>query len=227
MGMKRVLICEDEHSIREVLSINLVRRGFVVFEAASGEEALRIFDNTPSLDIAVLDVMLPQMDGFTVCRELRKRSNDIGIVMLTARTQESEKVQAFRLGADDYVTKPFGTSELIARLEALERRLNRSDNGQLISGDFVLDLRSHTLKQAGNPIELTQVEFQLMQCFLENIGSPISRKDILARVWGAVDYGDDKIVDVNIRRLRLKIESNPSEPRYIVTVWGKGYCWYE
>ncbi|MBQ9965089.1 MAG: response regulator transcription factor [Clostridia bacterium] len=225
--MKRILICEDERSIREMVSINLSRRGFTVFEASSGEEALQIYDTTPNLDIAVLDVMLPKMDGFAVCRELRKRNADMGIVMLTARSQETEKVKAFQLGADDYVTKPFGISELIARLEALGRRMARTDIGDLASGEFSLDLRTHTLKRSGELIELTQVEFQLMQCFLENIGTPISRKDILLYVWGTSYYGDEKIVDVNIRRLRLKIEKDPSEPRHIVTVWGKGYCWYE
>ncbi len=225
--MKRILICEDERSIREMLAINLSRRGFAVFEAASGEEALRIYDNTPNLDVALLDVMLPQMDGFTVCRELRKRNANMGIVMLTARSQETEKVTAFRLGADDYVTKPFSTSELLARIEALCRRMARTDNGDLSSGEFALDLRTHTLKKNGAPIELTQVEFQLMQCFLENIGLPMSRKEILNRVWGSAYFGDEKIVDVNIRRLRLKIEEDPSEPCHIVTMWGKGYCWYE
>jgi DNA-binding response OmpR family regulator len=227
MIMKRVLICEDESAIREMLAINLSRHGFTVFEAVSGEEALQVYDNTPNIDVVLLDVMLPKMDGFTVCGELRKRSDEIGIVMVTARSQETEKVRAFRLGADDYITKPFSTSELIARLEALGRRMARADTAELMSGDFVLDLHAHTMKRCGVPIELTQVEFQLMRCFLERVGQPISRKDILTHVWGETYFGDEKIVDVNIRRLRLKIENNASEPDHIVTVWGKGYCWYE
>ncbi len=225
--MNYILICEDERPIRELLSVNLSRHGYRVLEAASGEEALRIYDSTPHIDVAILDLMLPQMDGYAVCEELRKRNDRMGIIMLTARAQEAEKVKAFRLGADDYVTKPFSASELIARISALERRISRSETGELTSGEFVLNLRSHTLKRSGEPIELTQVEFQLMQCFLENIGQPVSRQDILMRVWGAEYFGDEKIVDVNIRRLRLKIEPIPSEPRHIVTVWGTGYCWYE
>lgn len=223
--MTRVLVCEDERPIRELLAINLKRYGYEVFEAVSGEEALQVFDETPDIELALLDLMLPKMDGFAVCEALRERDASMGIVMLTARAQESEKVKALKLGADDYVTKPFSPSELAARLEALERRISRSKSSVLRSGEFVLDLRTHTLKKSEKPIELTQVEFQLMQCFLENQGRPLSRVDILHRVWGEEYFGEEKIVDVNIRRLRMKIESSASDPRHIVTVWGTGYCW--
>ncbi len=223
--MTRVLVCEDERPIRELLAINLKRYGYEVFEAVSGEEALQVFDETPDIELALLDLMLPKMDGFAVCEALRERDASMGIVMLTARAQESEKVKALKLGADDYVTKPFSPSELAARLEALERRISRSKSSVLRSGEFVLDLRTHTLKKSEKPIELTQVEFQLMQCFLENQGRPLSRVDILHRVWGEEYFGEEKIVDVNIRRLRMKIENSASDPRHIVTVWGTGYCW--
>ncbi len=223
--MSRILVCEDERPIRELLTINLKRYGYEVFEATSGEEALQVYDETPNLQLALLDIMLPKMDGFAVCEALRKRDASMGIVMLTARAQESEKIRALKLGADDYVTKPFSPSELAARLEALERRIARSKSSALQSGVFTLDLRTHTLKKAGKPIDLTQVEFQLMQCFLENQGCPLSRVEILHRVWGEEYFGEEKIVDVNIRRLRMKIENSASEPQHIVTVWGTGYCW--
>ena len=225
--MSRVLVCEDERPIRELLAINLERYGYEVFEAASGEEALRVYDKTPCIDLALLDIMLPQMNGFSVCEALRERDASVGIVMLTACAQESEKIKALKLGADDYVTKPFSPSELIARLEALERRIVRSKSSVLRSGEFVLDLRARTLKKADKSIDLTQVEFQLMQCFMENPGRPLSRVDILHRVWGEEYFGEEKIVDVNIRRLRMKIENSAADPRYITTVWGTGYCWNE
>lgn len=225
--MTRVLVCEDERPIRELLAINLKRYGYEVFEASSGEEALRVFDETPDILLVILDLMLPQMDGFSVCKALRERDASMGIVMLTARAQECEKIKALKLGADDYVTKPFSPSELVARLEALERRISHSKSSVLQSGKFILDLRTHTFKKAEEPIELTQIEFQLMQYFLENQGRPLSRLDILHRVWGEEYFGEEKIVDVNIRRLRMKIENSASDPRHIVTVWGTGYCWSE
>ena len=231
--MKRILVCEDESSIREFVVINLKRSGYEVLEAGSGEDALRLYDEEQgNVDIALLDIMLPGMDGFAVCRELRERSDTIGIIMLTARTQEMEKVGGLMMGADDYVTKPFSPSELVARVDALQRRVAavRARNEvnyleELHSGDFILNLRSRTLKKRGQPVELTQVEFQIMEYFFTNPGKALSRTDILTRVWGEEYFGEEKIVDVNIRRLRMKIEDTPSEPRYILTVWGLGYKW--
>jgi DNA-binding response OmpR family regulator len=176
--------------------------------------------------------MLPGMDGFAVCRELREQSDTMGIIMLTARTQEMEKVGGLMMGADDYVTKPFSPSELMARIDALYRRVNAARSREevnyieeVMNGDFILNLRSRSLKKRGQPVELTQVEFQIMEYFFTNPGKALSRTDILSRVWGEEYYGEEKIVDVNIRRLRMKIEEDPSEPRYIVTVWGLGYKW--
>ena len=231
--MKRILVCEDEASIREFVVINLKRSGYEVVEAGSGEEALKKFDeDRDGIDMALLDIMLPGMDGFAVCRELRQRSESMGIIMLTARTQEMEKVGGLMMGADDYVTKPFSPSELVARVDALQRRVAavRARNEvnyleELHSGDFILNLRSRTLKKRGQPVELTQVEFQIMEYFFTNPGKALSRTDILTRVWGEEYFGEEKIVDVNIRRLRMKIEDTPSEPRYILTVWGQGYKW--
>ena len=231
--MKRILVCEDEASIREFVVINLKRSGYEVVEAGSGEEALKKFDeDRDGIDMALLDIMLPGMDGFAVCRELRQRSESMGIIMLTARTQEMEKVGGLMMGADDYVTKPFSPSELVARVDALQRRVAavraRTEVNyleELHSGDFILNLRSRTLKKRGQPVELTQVEFQIMEYFFTNPGKALSRTDILTRVWGEEYFGEEKIVDVNIRRLRMKIEDTPSEPRYILTVWGLGYKW--
>lgn len=231
--MKRILVCEDETSIREFVVINLKRSGYEVTEAGSGEEALEKFDGEKgNFDIALLDIMLPGMDGFAVCRELRQRSENIGIIMLTARTQEMEKVGGLMMGADDYVTKPFSPSELMARVDALHRRVTAAKARdevnfleEVTSGDFVLNLRSRTLKKKGQLVELTQVEFQIMEYFFANPGKALSRTDILSRVWGEEYFGEEKIVDVNIRRLRMKIEDDPSEPRYILTVWGLGYKW--
>lgn len=231
--MKRILVCEDETSIREFVVINLKRAGYEVIEAGSGEEALEKYgEESGNVDIALLDVMLPGMDGFAVCRELRQRSETIGIIMLTARTQEMEKVGGLMMGADDYVTKPFSPSELVARVDALHRRVTaiRSRDEvnyleEIVSGDFTLNLRSRSLKKNDRPVELTQVEFQIMEYFFTNPGKALSRTDILTRVWGEEYFGEEKIVDVNIRRLRMKIEDDASAPQYILTVWGLGYKW--
>ncbi|MBQ4617115.1 MAG: response regulator transcription factor [Clostridia bacterium] len=231
--MKRILVCEDEVSIREFVVINLRRSGYDVIEAGSGEEALERYDRADEKpDIALLDIMLPGMDGFAVCRGLRERSDSMGIIMLTARTQEMEKVGGLMMGADDYVTKPFSPSELVARVDALYRRVDAARQRyevqyleEIRQGDFVLNLRNRTLLRDGKPVELTQLEFQIIEYFFTNPGKPLSRTDILHRVWGEDYFGEEKIVDVNIRRLRMKIEVNPSSPEHIMTVWGLGYKW--
>ncbi|MBE6758037.1 MAG: response regulator transcription factor [Ruminococcaceae bacterium] len=230
--MKRILVCEDEKAIREFVVINLKRHGYDVIEAGSGEAALEAFHRQETaVDIALLDVMLPGIDGFAVCRELRRHSPTMGIIMLTARTQEADKISGFNTGADDYITKPFSPAELMARVEALYRRVASSKKEdevylqEIVSGEFVLDLRARTLKHKGVPLELTQVEFQIMEYFFTNPDKALSRSDILTRVWGEDYFGEEKIVDVNIRRLRMKVEQDSSEPRHIVTVWGLGYKW--
>ncbi len=230
--MKRILVCEDETAIREFVVINLKRHGYDVIEAASGESALDQFRaQKETVDIALLDVMLPGMDGFSVCRELRRHNPTMGIIMLTARTQEADKINGFNTGADDYITKPFSPAELVARVEALYRRVASSKKEddvylqEIVSGEFVLDLRARTLKHRGVPLELTQVEFQIMEYFFANPDKALSRNDILTRVWGEDYFGEEKIVDVNIRRLRMKVEQDSSEPQHIITVWGLGYKW--
>lgn len=231
--MKKILVAEDEATIREFIVINLKRSGYEVIEACNGEDALRKYEeNNGKVDVAILDVMMPVMDGFSVCKELRKSNDSIGIIMLTAKTQEMDKVTGLMLGADDYVTKPFSPSELMARVDALYRRVAlaelRAENNfkeELVSGNFVLNLRNRTLRKNGKLVDLTQVEFQLMEYFLSNPGAALDRTDILNHVWGDAYVGELKIVDVNVRRLRMKIEDEPSAPQYIVTVWGLGYKW--
>lgn len=231
--MKKIMIVEDEAAIREFEAINLKRVGYTVVEAGSGEEALDLYDNeTEGIDIALLDISMPGMDGFTLCKELRKRSQSLGIIMLTARTQEMDKISGLMIGADDYITKPFSPTELLARVDSLYRRVEMhlakpvtviSDD--IVLGEFTLNLRRRTLLKNGNNIELTQVEFQMVEYFFNNPDVALDRTDILNKVWGANYYGEEKIVDVNVRRLRMKIEDNPSEPKYLMTVWGTGYKW--
>lgn len=229
--MKKILIVEDEDAIREFEAINLKRVGYITEEAASGEEALEIYENSEDgFDIALLDVMMPGMDGFTLCKELRKRSDSIGIIMLTAKSQEMDKISGLMLGADDYITKPFSPTELLARVDSLYRRVSMHSSAvaptdEITIGKFTLNLRRRTLLKEGRNIELTQVEFQMMEYFFTNPDTALSRTDILKRVWGDNYYGEEKIVDVNIRRLRMKIEDKPSSPDHIITVWGMGYKW--
>jgi len=230
--MKRILICEDETAIREFEAINLNRAGYETVEADCGEAALDIFNtDVIGFDIALLDIMMPGMDGIQLCKEIRKTNQQIGIIMLTAKSQEMDKISGLMTGADDYITKPFSPAELLARVDSLYRRVTRqsvevkSDPNQLILGDFVLDLRKRTLTKKGENIELTQVEFQMMEYFFANPDVALGREQILAQVWGDDYFGEEKIVDVNVRRLRMKIEDDPSIPTHLATVWGMGYKW--
>ena len=231
--MKRILIVEDEAAIREFEAINLKRVGYNVEEAGSGEEALDIYDNElEGFDIALLDISMPGMDGFTLCKELRKRSETLGIIMLTARTQEMDKISGLMLGADDYITKPFSPTELLARVDSLYRRVEMHSSkiqavvsDDITLGEFTLNTRRRTLLKNGVNIELTQVEFQMIEYFFNNPDIALDRTDILNRVWGSNYYGEEKIVDVNMRRLRKKIEDDPSDPKRLITVWGMGYKW--
>ena len=229
--MKKILIVEDEEAIRSFEAINLKRVGYTTVEAGSGEEALQIYDAEPDFDIALLDISMPGMDGFALCTELRKRSQTLGIIMLTARTQEMDKISGLMLGADDYITKPFSPTELLARVDSLYRRVGMNNTvapiptDEIKLGDFVLNMRRHTLQKKGKDIELTQVEFQIIEYFFTNPDMALDRTDILNKVWGESYFGEEKIVDVNIRRLRMKIEDEPSAPKHLVTVWGMGYKW--
>ncbi|MDY4254450.1 MAG: response regulator transcription factor [Oscillospiraceae bacterium] len=233
--MKRILVAEDEKSIREFIVINLARNGFEVVEAENGERALQLYDeNNGNFDIALLDIMMPIVDGLEVCKQLRRKSSTLGIIILTARTQEMDKVTGLLVGADDYVTKPFSTSELMARIDAVYRRVtvnrvyreqSREKGNTIELGEFVLNLRSRSLTKNSKQIELTQVEFQIMEYFFTHPNVALERGEILKHVWGNMYYGDDKVVDVNIRRLRMKVEDDPSSPRHLTTIWGVGYKW--
>ena len=202
--IKKILVLEDESGIRSFVVINLRRNGYEPIEAATGEEALAAIASAPDIDVALLDVMLPDIDGFEVCRRIRASGSKMGVIMLTALGQEMDKVTGLMNGADDYVTKPFSPAELIARVDALCRRLGAAEEPE-------------------EP-ELTS-GYSIMKLFMENPGKALSREDILENVWGADYKGELKIVDVNIRRLRIKIEDNPTSPEYITTIWGYGYKW--
>ena len=231
--MRKILVVEDEDAIREVVALNLRLAGYEVTEAASAEQALAVFSPPAGFDVAVLDIMLPGMNGFSLCETIRRDSASIGIIMLSAKTLETDKIKGLSIGADDYMTKPFSVSELLARVEALVRRVGRQGaspgapepDGRMVSGVFVLDQKSRVLYKNGTPIDLTQVEFQIMELFFANPGVALVREKILEGVWGENYFGDVKIVDVNIRRLRMKIEDEPSAPKHILTVWGYGYRW--
>ena len=231
--MRKILVVEDEDAIREVVALNLRLAGYEVTEAASAEQALAVFSPPAGFDVAVLDIMLPGMNGFSLCETIRRDSASIGIIMLSAKTLETDKIKGLSIGAEDYMTKPFSVIELLARVEALVRRVGRQGassaapepDGRMVSGVFVLDQKSRVLYKNGTPIDLTQVEFQIMELFFANPGVALVREKILEGVWGENYFGDVKIVDVNIRRLRMKIEDEPSAPKHILTVWGYGYRW--
>ena len=226
--MRKVLVLEDEDNIRSFVVINLKRAGYDTVEASSGEEALEKLKRNPDVKVALLDVMLPGIDGFEVCRRIRGSNPQIGIIMLTARSQEMDKVTGLMTGADDYVTKPFSPAELTARVDALYRRAggtNAEESGIITQQPFVLNTRNRTLEKNGQRIKLTQVEYNVMKLFMDNPGKALSREEILEAVWGRDYYGEVKIVDVNIRRLRIKIEDDATSPTYITTVWGYGYKW--
>ncbi len=226
--MKKVLILEDEVSIRSFVVINLQRAGYEAIEAGTGAEALAQLQQHPDIGVAILDIMLPDTDGFEVCRTIRATNKQIGIIMLTARTQEMDKVTGLMTGADDYVTKPFSPAELTARIDALYRRLGgetAAEQTQIAQGPFLLNTRNRTLEKNGQRIKLTQVEYSIMKLFMSNPGRALSREEILSTIWGRNYDGELKIVDVNIRRLRIKIEDDTANPTYLTTVWGFGYKW--
>ena len=227
--MRKVLVLEDEENIRSFVVINLKRAGYETIEAATGEEALARIKEDSGIRVALLDIMLPGIDGFEVCRRIRAMDSKIGVIMLTARTQEMDKVTGLMTGADDYVTKPFSPAELTARVDALFRRTGGEEEAaspdELRQPPFLLNTRNRTLEKNGRLVKLTQVEYGMVKLFMENPGKALSREEILDVVWGKDFFGELKIVDVNVRRLRIKIEDNPTKPTYVNTVWGYGYKW--
>lgn len=231
MTFKNILVCEDEDAIRDFVVINLKRAGYDVTDVNCGEDALKEFElSGGKFSVVILDIMMPGISGLEVCKAIREKDSRIGIIMLTAKSQEVDKIQGLTGGADDYITKPFSPLELVARVDAVFRRISNTaksaDNKQYIaSGPFSLDVQSRTVTKNNEPIELTQIEYELMEYFITNEGVALDRNSILKKVWQDEYNIDDKIVDVNVRRLRMKIEDNPSSPSYIQTVWGYGYRW--
>lgn len=226
--MKKVLILEDEENIRSFVVINLRRAGYETVEAGTGQQALDQLAANPDVGVAILDIMLPDMDGFEVCRRIRAVNKHMGIMMLTARVQEMDKITGLMTGADDYVTKPFSPAELTARVDALFRRIGGEtfqEPENIIREPFILNTRAHTLEKNGKPIRLTQVEYAIVKLFMTNAGRSLSREEILEHVWGQDYEGELKIVDVNIRRIRIKLEDDATNPKYLTTVWGFGYKW--
>ncbi len=229
--MSKILIVEDDSSIRSIIKINLVRNNYDILEAKNGEIAKQLLLENEDISIAILDIMLPDISGLDLCDIIRDTYPQMGIIMLTARVQEKDKILGLEKGADDYMTKPFSPAELMARVNALQRRVQSSEKKMIEAiikrGPFELNIGSRQCFKNSAEIILTPTEFMIMKLFFYKIGETLSRNDLLNEIWGENFYGDMKIVDVNIRRLRRKIEDDPSNPMYIQTVWGKGYKWNE
>lgn len=228
MMEKKILIIEDEDAIRGFVKINFERNKYIVLEAASGEDGIEVVKQEKP-DVVILDIMLPGIDGFKVCEILRQGFPHIGIIMLTARNLEMDRIMGLEFGADDYVVKPFNPMELVLRVEALLRRMetktDKVRNAIIYSGPFKLDPYSQRAYKDGNELDITPKEYLLLKLFMENPGRAFTRDELLDLVWGYNFIGDSKIIDVNIRRLRTKIEDSPSRPVYIETIWGTGYRW--
>ena len=225
--MLPILIVDDEPHIARLIEMTLEPLGQPLVLACDGEQAADLLEKQ-QFDLVLLDVMLPDIDGFEICRSIRASGSKMGIIMLTALGQEMDKVTGLMTGADDYVTKPFSPAELTARVDALYRRTGgdvEADTGEISQPPFLLNTRNRTLEKNGQRVKLTQVEYSIMKVFMENPGKALSREEILDMVWGRDYFGELKIVDVNIRRLRMKIEDEPSSPQHILTVWGYGYRW--
>ncbi len=222
----KILIVDDETKIREVVSEYAKASGYECDQASNGKDAVQLVTEN-NYDCVILDIMMPELDGFSACKKI-KAVKDVPVIMLSARTEEDDKLFSFDLGVDDYVTKPFSPAELTARIDALFRRVGDeepSDTGMLVQGPFALNTHTRTLEKNGVRIKLTQVEYSIMKLFMQNPGRALSREEILSSVWGGDYDGEEKIVDVNIRRLRIKIENDTANPTFITTVWGFGYKW--
>ncbi|AGX03157.1 PhoP family transcriptional regulator [Bacillus infantis NRRL B-14911] len=224
------MVVEDELPIRKLILFNLERSNFEVLEAGDGKTALQLAeDKNPSL--VVLDVMLPDMDGFEICARLRERHPDLPIIILSARGQDMDKIMGLEIGADDYIVKPFNPLELAARIRSVLRRTSRNTSpvrpAALELGPYLLEVKTQRLYKSGRLVKLTAREFQLMKFFLQKRNEPVTRDELLDEVWGLNYFGDPKTVDVHIRRLREKIEDEPSSPLFLKTVWGYGYCFQE
>jgi len=222
--MTRVLVVEDERNLREPLVYLLQKEGYEVIEAEDGISAVENF-NTLGADLILLDLMLPGLSGNEVCRIIRAESQ-VPIIMLTAKDTEIDKVVGLEIGADDYVTKPYSTRELLARMKAVLRRGAepvQDDSGVLKAGPVVMDLDRHTVSVNGENIQMPLKEFELLELLMENVNRVLTRGQIIDRVWGSNYFGDTKTLDVHVKRVRSKIEDDPSRPRHLLTVRGLGY----
>ena len=226
---RKVLIVDDERSIVDILKYNIEKDGTKAICAYDGKEGLRLA-RTEDPDVILLDVMLPEMDGFEVCRTLRAEGNNVPIIMITAREEETDKVFGLDLGADDYITKPFSMRELLARVRTNMRRAASmlpaqpgADADVIRAKDLVIDRARRSVSRNGHEIELTQREYELIKYLAENPGKVMSREELMSAVWQYDYFGDLRAVDVAVRRLREKVEDNPSEPQYVITKRGAGY----
>lgn len=227
MTEAKILVVEDEIPIRKLIVFNLQRSNYEVIEAGDGKEAIKLVqDQSPSL--VLLDLMLPDMDGFEICTKLRESHPDLPIVIVSARGQDMEKIMGLELGADDYIVKPFNPLELVARIRSVLRRTNQSapklPDNVIRTGPFALETKTQRFYKSGQLIKLTAREYQLVKLFFEHFNEPITRDELLDEIWGVNYFGDPKTVDVHIRRLREKIEDDPSHPIHLKTIWGFGYC---
>ena len=223
--MTKILVVEDEANLREPLVYLLQKEGYDVVEAEDGNTALIVFEEHGA-DLILLDLMLPGLSGNEVCREIRNTSN-VPIIMLTAKDSEIDKVVGLEIGADDYVTKPYSTRELLARMKAvLRRKLEPQDQageGILKAGSVEMDIEKHLVSVHGEKIQMPLKEFELLELLMENVNRVLTRGQIIDRVWGSNYYGDTKTLDVHVKRIRSKIEDDPSRPRHLLTVRGLGY----
>lgn len=224
---EKVLIVEDEENIRKFIVTNLEISNFEVKEAGSSEEAMKIC-NSYTPDVIVLDIMLPGLDGYRLCKILREKFSNVVIVMLTAKAQDSDKIHGLDIGADDYMIKPFNPMELISRINAILRRVKRNDKSlneisRIEHGNLKLELKEQKLYKDNKEIEITNQEYRLIKFLMQNPNTAFNRDELLDKAWGESFFGDYKTVDVHVRRLRIKIEDDPSKPVYIQTVWGYGY----
>lgn len=225
--MDKILILEDEIGIRSFVSINLKREGYEVIEAGTGAEAIEKLSTEKNISLALLDIMLPDTSGIEICKYIRKEFDNMGVIMLTAKSQEDDKIEGFQSGADDYIVKPFSKKELLMRVQALIRRVKKDSdskkNNMINTPPFLLDPNKRKLYKNEVEVDLTPTEFSIVKYLMTNDSQSLSRDQILEEVWGSADLYDYKIVDVNIRRIRNKIEDDPSKPKFIQTVWGYGY----
>ena len=227
----KILILDDEDPIRQFMKINLDYQGYQTIEASSGEEAIRLVDEENPA-VAILDIMLPGISGLEVCEKIRDKYPMTGIIMVSAKSQDIDKILGLEKGADDYIIKPFNPQELILRVKSLMRRVNLNpvsteseNNKSLKDGPFTLDIYSKTFYKDDIKIDVTPTEFTILEYFIKNKGKAMTRDEIMKETWGDNYSNDTKIVDVNIRRIRAKIEENPAKPEFIETVWGTGYRW--